>query len=149
MGRYQAEVGWEDVGADIIGEDIVGREGAKLARNLPQSIVGSALATVPASGSLTVPVPVARNIRPDRMFVDRVQAADLVVNSMSIGTVNLFLSGNPVPADMFAPDANGSNFRALETATPSVPLQVVVSNKTTTPVANFCVGIIGPSDKAG
>jgi hypothetical protein len=136
-------IGWEDVGADIVGADGDVRQ----AKNLPQSVVGSALATVPASGSLTVAVPVARNIRPDRMYIDRVQAQSLVVNSMSIGTVNLFLSGNPVPADMFAPDAVGASFRALETATPSVPLQVVVSNKTTTAVDNFCVGIIGPSDK--
>lgn len=136
----QTIVGWEDVA----GDDIVGGEAAKL----PQSIVGSVPVTVGASLPATISIPVQRNLRPDRIFIDRVQAASLLVTSFSIGTVNLFLSGGSVPADMFSPDAQGAQIRALETATPSVGITIGVLNKTAVAITNFAIGILGPSEKA-
>ena len=152
-------VGWEYVGDDDDGvgadDDIVGaaqgapKKRALRADNLPQSIVGTPLTTIPASSTGTlIQVPIQRNIRPDRIIFDRVQAASLLVYQISIGTTNLLASGNPIPGDAFAPDAMGAQIRAVETATPSVGLSLVIGNRTASAVTGFCAAIIGPSTKA-
>lgn len=144
-------VGYEDIVGDDDGDTqtVSGAGGAKLlARNLPQSFVGVPLTTIAASTTgQSIAVPVLRNVRPDRLVIDRVQAASLTVVDIRIGTVSLNASGNPVPADMFAPDAVGTSIRATETATPSVGLTLVIGNRTAGAITQFSAGFIGPSTK--
>ena len=147
-------IGYDDVGADIVGEDdgvdtVSGGDGRKLlARNLPQSFVGIPATDIAASTTgQAISVPVLRNIRPDRLVIDRVHAASVNVVDIKIGTVSLNASGNPVPGDMFAPDAVGTSIRATETATPSVGITLTIANRTAVAVSKFSAGFIGPSTK--
>jgi hypothetical protein len=141
-------VGYEDIVGDddeVSGTVSNGRQRI-LAKNLPQSFVGIPTQTIGASAAnVGIQVPVLRNIRPDRLVIDRVQAASLNVNNIAIGTISLNASANPVPADMFAPDAVGTSIRFLATASPSVGITLTVTNRTATAVTNFSAGFIGPS----
>lgn len=143
-------VGWDTVEGDddeIVGGS--GRGGKVRAENLPQSIVGVPLTTIPISSTgVVIQVPLQRNIRPDRLVFDRIQAQSAVLYQMSIGTTNLLANGNPVPGDMFAPDSTCGKIRAAETATPSVGLTLIVGNRTATAITNFTAAIVGPSTKA-
>lgn len=150
-------VGWDEVAGDeeeIVGADEGGKggggKGKQLrAENLPQSIVGIPLTTIPASSTgVLIPVPIQRNIRPDRLCFDRVQAASALLYQMAIGTTNLLANGNPVPGDMFAPDSLCGRIRAAETATPSVGITLTVGNRTATAITAFTASIVGPSTKA-
>lgn len=141
-------IGYEDL--DVGDDDVVSGVGGKklLAKNLPQSFVGAPLTTITASSTgQSIAVPVLRNIRPDRIVLDRVQAASALVYDMRIGTVSLNASSSPVPGDMFAPDAVGTSIRCVETATPSVGITIVVGNRTAVAITSLTVGIIGPSTK--
>ncbi len=146
-------VGYEDiVGSDYDPNDantMVGANGEVLnAAFLPQSFIGAPLTTIAASSTGTsIPVPVLRNIRPDRWFFDRVQAASALVYDVKIGTVSLNASTSPAPGDMYAPDAVGSNMRCTETATPSVGITLIIGNRTATAITAFTAGCIGPSTK--
>lgn len=145
-------IGYEDIVGDDDGGDvstISGGAGQRLlAKNLPQSFVGMPLTTIAASSTgTTIAVPVLRNIRPDRLVLDRVQAASLLVYDIKIGTVSLNASANPVPGDMFAPDAVGTSIRCTETATPSVGITLVLGNRTAVAVTTAAGGFIGPSTK--
>lgn len=142
-------VGYEEI---VEGDDddmVAGANGQQLlAKKLPQSFVGVPLTTIPASSTgVSIAVPVLRNIRPDRWVFDRVQAASALVYDIKIGTVSLNASVNPVPGDMFAPDAVGTSMRSTETATPSVGITIVVGNRTATAITLFTAGVIGPSTK--
>jgi hypothetical protein len=143
-------VGYEDiVGGDDGTDTVAGAGGSRLlARNLPQSFVGVPVTNIPASSTgVNIAVPVLRNIRPDRLVLDRVQAASALIYDIRIGTVSLNASANPVPGDMFAPDAVGTSIRATETATPSVGITLVVGNRTATAITSMAAGFIGPSTK--
>lgn len=146
-------VGWESVEGeddpDIVGAE-EGRGGRRVrADALPESIVGIPLTTIPANSTgVAIPVPLQRNIRPDRLVFDRVQAQSVLLYQLSIGTTNLLANGNPVPGDMFSPDSVCGKIRAAETATPSVGLVIVVGNRTATAVTGFTAAIKGPSTKA-
>ncbi len=135
-----------DVGDD---DTIQGAGGRKLiARNLPQSFIGAPLTTITASSTgQSIAMPVLRNLRPDRIVLDRVQAASALVYDLRIGTISLNASSNPVPGDMFAPDAVGTSIRCVETATPSVGITIVVGNRTAVAITSLAIGIIGPSTK--
>lgn len=151
MPEYEI-VGWDSVEGD--GEDIVGatqsggNKRTVRAEDLPESIVGIPLTTIPASGVASINVPLQRNIRPDRLVFDRVQAQSVTLNQMSIGTTNLLANGNPIPGDMFSPDSVAGKIRAAETATPSVGLVLVIGNRTATAITGFTAAIKGPSTKA-
>lgn len=138
-------VGDDDTG----GGEVAGVGGQKLmAKSLPQSFVGIPATTIAASTTgQQIVVPVLRNIRPDRLVIDRVHAASVNVVDIRIGTISLNASGNPVPGDMFAPDAVGTSIRATETATPSVGITLTVANRTASAIAGFSAGFIGPSTK--
>jgi hypothetical protein len=145
-------VGWDEVGEDD--EEIVGGGGNGGGRKvradqLPQSIVGIPLTTIPLSSTgVVIQVPLQRNIRPDRLVLDRVQAQSALIYQMSIGTTNLLANGNPIPGDMFSPDSVCGKIRAAETATPSVGLTLIVGNRTATAITSFTAAIVGPSTKA-
>lgn len=142
-------IGYEDIVGDDDTDVVSGEGGRKLlAKNLPQSFVGIPTTTVAASTTgQSISVPVLRNIRPDRLVIDRVHAASTNVVDIKIGTVSLNASGNPVPGDMFAPDAVGTSIRATETATPSVGITLTVANRTAVAITGFSAGFIGPSTK--
>lgn len=144
-------IGYEDiVGDDDGGIDTVsGNQGQKLlAKNLPQSFVGIPPTVIIASSTgQSIAVPVLRNLRPDRLVLDRVQAASLLVYDIRIGTVSLNASANPVPGDMFSPDAVGTSMRCTETATPSVGITLILGNRTAVAVSPAVGGFIGPSTK--
>jgi hypothetical protein len=146
----QEIVGYEDIVGEDDGNDVIsGAQGQKLlAKNLPQSFVGVPLTTITASSTgQSIAVPVLRNIRPDRLVIDRVQAASALVYDIRIGTVSLNASSNPVPGDMFAPDAVGTSIRCTETATPSVGITIIIGNRTATAITSISCGFIGPSTK--
>lgn len=144
-------VGWDDiVGAEDGETDVVAGVGGKLldAKKLPQSFVGIPATTIAASATAqNIAVTVLRNIRPDRLVIDRAQALQVNVRDIRIGTVSLNASGNPVPGDMFAPDAVGTSIRATETATPSIGITLVIDNRTAGAIAGFSAGFVGPSTK--
>ena len=143
-------IGYEDIVGDDGDTDTISGAGGKklLARNLPQSFVGVPLTTIAASSTGTnIAVPVLRNLRPDRLVIDRVQAASALIYDIRIGTVSLNASANPVPGDMFSPDAVGTSIRCTETATPSVGITLVVGNRTATAITTMAAGFIGPSTK--
>src|SRR6185295_11349113 len=146
-GEIMNIVGYEDITGDDDGGEVSGAGGQRLlAKNLPQSFVGAPLTTIGASSTGTpVAVPVLRNLRPDRFVLDRVQAASLLVYDIRIGTILLNASVNPVPGDMFAPDAVGTSICATETATLSVGISLVLGNRTATAVTSATAGFIGPS----
>lgn len=141
-------IGYEelDVGDD---DTVVGAGGRPLlAKNLPQSFAGMPLTTIAASSTGTsIALPVLRNLRPDRIVFDRVQAASALVYDVRIGTVSLNASSSPVPGDMFAPDAVGTSIRCVETATPSVGITLVIGNRTAVAITSMTAGVIGPSTK--
>jgi hypothetical protein len=142
-------VGWDSVEGDD--DEIVGGGGGGKVRAdaLPQSIVGIPLTTIAASSTgQVIQVPLQRNIRPDRLVFDRVQAQSALLYQMSIGTTNLLANGNPVPGDMFSPDSVCGKIRAAETATPSVGLTLIVGNRTAVAITAFTAAIVGPSTKA-
>jgi hypothetical protein len=145
-------MGYEIIGAeDIVGgyEDEVGADGAVDAKRLPQSFVGMPPTDIPISSpGLAIDVPVLRNIRPDRLVFDRVQAASALLYDMKVGTVSLNASRNPIPGDAFAPDAVGTAIRAVEVATPSVGINLVIGNRTATLITKMVAGIFGPSMRA-
>lgn len=146
---------YEIIGADIIGaqndgyfDSVEGDERAVQASSLPQSFVGMPLTTIPASSTgESIDVPVLRNIRPDRLVFDRVQAASALLYDMKVGTVSLNASRSPVPGDAFAPDAIGTAIRAVEVATPSVGINLVIGNRTAVAITSMTAGIFGPSMK--
>lgn len=150
-------VGWDYVGDDDnvsgddeVGADIVGAvQKAVRANKLPQSIVGAPLTNIPASSAgTTIQFRIQRDIRPDRLVLDRVQASMALVYQLSVGTVNLIASSDPVPGDMFAPDAVGTSFRAVETASPSIGITLVVGNRFAVQITSLAAGIVGPSMRA-
>ncbi len=150
MGQVEI-VGWDSVEGEE--DEIVGGRGGKgggvRADSLPQSIVGIPLTTIGASSTgVSIQVPLQRNIRPDRLVFDRVQAQSALLYQMAIGTTNLLANGNPVPGDMFSPDSVCGKIRAAETATPSVGLTLVVGNRTAVAITSFTAAIVGPSTKA-
>lgn len=117
------------------------------AKMLPQSLVGVPPTNIPASSAgVIIQVNVQRSIRPDRLVIDRVVAASTNVNDIKVGTVSLNASVNPVPGDMFAPDAIDTSIRAVETAIPAVGIQLNIGNATAT-AFTFRAGFIGPSMK--
>jgi len=130
--------GWGEVGADDL-----------QASQLPQNFAATVPVTIAASATGTVVelVPL-RVIRPDRIVVDRVQAASLTLDDVKIGTVSLNASTGKIAMDAFSPDAQGTAMRCTQTASPSLHIFFTVSNKTATAVTNFSIGIIGPSAQA-
>jgi hypothetical protein len=146
-------VGYDQIVGDSYDDDLLAAvSGDRAPRTvkasqLPQSFVGVPLTSITNGTSATIQVPVQRNIRPDRFVIDRVQAAKLMVYDIKVGTVSLNASVNPVPGDMFAPDAVGTSIRALEVATPSVGLSVTLYNGDTAAMSPKA-GFIGPSMKA-
>lgn len=144
-------IGADDiVGGDGYGDEVGGDDRQVQARSLPMSFVGMPLTTIPISSTgVNIDIPVLRNIRPDRLIFDRVQAASALLYDMKVGTVSLNASRSPIPGDAFAPDAIGTAIRALEVATPSVGINVVIGNRTATAITSMAAGIFGPSMKAG
>lgn len=146
--------GYEVSGYDIVGlTDIVGAAVAKAmkqhgkresvdASQLPVSFVGIPVTTL-STTPLNIQVPIQRNLRPDRLVIDRVAAATINIQDVKIGTISLNASVNPIPADAFAPDAIGTAIRAVTTATPSVGIQVTAFATTGTPVLRGA--FFGPS----
>jgi len=131
----------------IIGyDDIVGAEGDLEAKNLPQSFVGSPPTDIPPSATgVVIEVRVLRVFRPDRLVFDRTDAAKVNVRDVKIGTTSLNASNNPVPGDMFAPDATNAMLRQTETASPNLSINVTIGNRTTVAVTALNFGFIGPS----
>lgn len=144
---YQDYVGADDLQsllASVQGSDIVGKGGAKKvnAAQLPVSFVGVPITTL-STATATIQVPIQRQIRPDRLVIDRVAAATINIQDIKIGTISLNASVNPVPADCFAPDAMGTAIRAVVTAQPAVGIQLTVFAQTGTPVLR--AAFFGPS----
>jgi len=136
--------------AEIIGWDSSEVGGEELrADRLPQNFAATSPATVAASAQGQVlELSPLRVIRPDRIVVDRTQAASLTLDDVKIGTVSLNASTGKMPMDAFAPDAQDTSMRCTVTASPSLHIYFTVSNKTATAVTNFSIGIIGPSASA-
>lgn len=116
--------------------------GAVNAKDLPISFVGIPVTSL-TTALVTVQIPIQRNLRPDRLVIDRVQAAAIDVQDLKIGTISLNASVNPIPADAFAPDAIGTAIRAVTVATPAVGMQITVKASAGTPVLRGA--IFGPS----
>lgn len=136
---------WDQIG----GTDIVGADGDLEANKLPQNFAATPLFTVGASTSgVVAELTPLRVIRPDRIVIDRTQAASLTLDDVKIGTVSLNASTGKMPMDAFAPDAIGTDMRCPVTATPSLHIFFTVSNKTATAVQNCSIGIVGPSAQA-
>lgn len=138
------------MGLEITGwESTEGDDNTLLARNLPQNFAATVPTTIAASAvGVQLELTPLRVIRPDRIVVDRVQAQSLTLDDARIGTVSLNASTGKMPMDAFSPDAQGTSMRCTQTASPSLHLFFIVSNKTATAVPNFSVGIIGPSAQA-
>lgn len=116
------------------------------ARKLPMSFVGVPLSTIPASSTGTiVAVPIQRQLRPDRFVLDRIQAAQVLVYDIRVGTISLNASVNPIPGDAFAPDAVDTAIRAVVSATPAVGIQLSIGERTGSAITNFTAGFFGPS----
>ena len=129
----------------VAGADIVGKSGGRSqvnAARLPISFVGLPITTLSTSPA-TIQVPILRQLRPDRLVIERVGGPTINVQDIKVGTVSLNASVNPVPADCFAPDAMGTALRAVVTATPSVGLSITVFSTTGTPVLRGA--FFGPS----
>lgn len=134
---------WGNVGEDIVGEDIVG---ALTAQTLPYSMAGSALATLPLSSTgQAYKINLQRAMRPDRIVINRVHAASVAVTQVQIGTIALNCSDGVIDGDCFAPDAVGTDIKAVTTATPSLPVIITIMNKTAGALPNLSVAIFGPS----
>lgn len=142
---YQVGYGEGFQDESIVGADD-GRGGALNAKQLPQSFAGSIPFSLAISGaSQLVAIKVLRNIRPDRVVIDRVQAAGVLIADIKIGTVSLNASNGQMPGDAFAPDAVGTSMRSAMTANPSLDINFFVVNKTAGALALFAIGVIGPS----
>lgn len=138
----------------VSGYDIVGAAGSGgqsrrtrvNAAKLPLSFVGVPLTDITASSTgQVIQVPIQRAIRPDRLVLDRVQAASALIYDIKVGTVSLNASVNPVPGDAFSPDAMGTAIRAVVTAIPAVGIQLTVGNRTAVAITNFTAAFFGPS----
>ena len=148
---YSDLVGADDVDsilAMVSGNDIVGAGGKRKvnAGQLPISFVGVPLTAIAASSTGTViQVPIQRDIRPDRFVLDRIQAAQVLVYDIKVGTISLNASVNPIPGDAFSPDAMGTAIRAVVTATPAVGIQITIGERTGVAITNFTASFFGPS----
>lgn len=143
-------IGADDIVGDEMGYELgaaararrSGGKGQVNAKDLPISFVGIPVTTL-ATTLTTIQVPIQRNIRPDRLVIDRVAAATINIQDVKIGTISLNASVNPIPADAFAPDAIGTAIRAVTVATPAVGIQVQAFATTGTPVLRGA--FFGPS----
>lgn len=127
----------------IVGMDSAD-DGAPTADDLPQSIVGIPLTTI-AAGALRVPVlcRVQRDFRPDRLMLHSA-CTGLLINDVRVGVVSLNASLNPAAGALFSITSFGTRLRAAATATPSVGIQLIVSNPTVAPIV-LRGGFFGPS----
>jgi hypothetical protein len=138
-------MGYDIVGSLGYGTDEVGADVD--ANSCPVSVAGSAVtASLAAGASLAGTISVTRQIRPDRFVLNRVIAASLNFTALTVGTVALIASqGGEVDGDVFAPDAVGTALRATVSATPSLPINFTLRNKSAVAVTNISVSVIGPS----
>lgn len=139
---YNDEVGFDSIVGAVVKAMKRGKGNEVDASTLPISFVGVPVTALTTALS-TIQIPIQRALRPDRLVIDRVQAATIDVQDLKIGTISLNASVNPIPGDAFAPDAIGTAIRAVTTAVPAVGMQITVKASTGTPTLRAC--IFGPS----
>jgi hypothetical protein len=136
-------VGYDD---NYGGGEVAGDMDQVDASKLPQNFAATVPQTLAASAvGVLIQLQPLRVIRPDRIVFDRVQAAAVLVNDIKIGTTSLNASNGSIPADAFAPDAQGTSMRATMTASQNLAIWFNVTNKTAAAITNFAIGVIGPS----
>lgn len=140
-------IGLNDIVGMGYGSEEVAGGGALNARDLPKSFVGVPPTTILAGATAEIQVDVQREMRPDRFMIQQ-PFGRFLVRDIRVGTVSLNASPNPVPDECFGPHAVGVSIRATMTATPSVGIQLVVTN--TAAQAEILRGaFFGPSAKPG
>lgn len=144
-------IGWNPYGSNEVAGDVLRDGQGQLvdASQLPQNFAATEPFTLAASASKQlVKLNVLRVIRPDRIVFDRVQAASILVDNVTIGTTSLNASSGSAPADAWAPDAVGTSMRCTVTASPNLSINFQLSNKTAGALTNTSIVVIGPSLQA-
>jgi len=138
---------------DALGEDApaAGQPGIiKLdAKKMPIGFAGADFATIPASGSYTFTFQLDVLLRPDILVIENAVAPLVMVTDIKVGPISLnATSGAGACGDAFRGDST-SPLRAAVAGTPSVPVKVVLRNKTTTDILLASLCLKGPVKRVG
>ena len=125
-----------------------GAEFAGVGPQLDGVMAGIPIGTpIPIGGTLTANVNLTKHFRADRLILDAVtRAAGVYVQQISINSEEQVISPNPVPAEVFTPDATHRLRGTI--AAPGVGINITFLNTTAgavTPGGAF----FGPAKKPG
>lgn len=113
------------------GDDGGGQPVEKLnARDLPIGFAGCALVTVPASGSVVQTFNLNMVMRPDVYILEDAVAPNVTVADIKVGAISLNASADAACGDAFRHNTV-SRLKGAVSGTPSVPVKVTLTNKTT------------------